>query len=43
MARTGVTETKMFYAIGVKSWSEIRTSGFKRAMDLFKNTPDKEK
>ena len=43
MARTGVTETKMFYGIGVKSWSEITTTGFKRAMDLFKNTPDKEK
>lgn len=42
MERTGVSEKKLLYGIGCKSMDAITIKSFERAMELFKNTPDKE-
>ena len=42
MERTGVSEKKLLYTIGCKSMETITIKSFERAMNLFKNTPDKE-
>lgn len=41
MERTGVSEKKLFYNIGVSSWEKITIKDFMRAMELFRQTPDK--
>lgn len=41
MERTGVSEKKLFYNLGVSSWEEININGFKRAMEVFKTVPSK--
>lgn len=42
MERTGVSEKKLFYNLGVQSWNQMTTIEFNRAMELFKATPDRE-
>lgn len=41
MERTGVSEKKLFYNLGVKRWEDMSITEFKRAMDMFNVTPDK--
>lgn len=41
LERTGVTESKLFNTVGVKSFEEMTIDNFTRAMELFKNTPSK--
>ena len=42
MERTGISEKKLLYNIGCKSMAAVTIKSFERAMELFKNTPDKE-
>ena len=42
MERTGVSEKRLLYNIGCQSMETITIKSFERAMELFKNTPDKE-
>lgn len=41
MERTGVSEKKLFYNLGVQTWEQITTIEFNMAKELFEKTPDK--